>query len=316
MRSKNSISLNPAEFSVLAANLARQGRADLFLSGSGYPGETKNMIGLDVRDELIVTETTNRDHIAEFCFKTPEPTFGCLSYSYGRKTQGIRLNKTTDFPHGHLKKYSTILTYHDNMLSVTNTPSATETASIEDVIDRNRVSDGSIFDLSTLKTGQIRQSLGREEYINGVRKTLDYIKNGYIYQLNLTIKYSARIENLDSVGLFMHLWQDHPAPFYAYFSSGNYDLISTSPERFLKVENGQVLTQPIKGTLAFDEYSPEIVSQLVDSPKEAAELSMIVDMLRNDISLNCQFGSVTVDNTNRPLSSINCCKCIPTSGES
>ncbi len=289
MRSEPLISLDPNAFAALAGKLAKQGRADLFLSGPGYPGETMNMIGLDPCDDLIVTEKTTKDDISAFSFASPDPTFGFLSYPYGRMTQGVVLGKTSGFPLGHLKKYSTILSYHNNVLSVTGTVTP-------DIIEQSRASSEAVFNPSAIKTGPIKQSLGCDEYIEGIKKTLAYIRAGYIYQLNLTIKYSARIENIDPAGLFMHLQTSHPAPFYVYFTSVDNDIISTSPERFMQVVDGRVLSQPIKGTLAFDQYDPALIDDLVNSPKEAAELSMIVDMIRNDVSLNCKFGSVAVEN--------------------
>jgi para-aminobenzoate synthetase component 1 len=60
------------------------------------------------------------------------------------------------------------------------------------------------------------------------------------------------------------------------------------------VNNREVLSQPIKGTLRFDRYDDSMRRRLTESPKESAELSMIVDMVRNDISLNCEYGSVRV----------------------
>ncbi len=296
MRSDLSISLEPERFAALAAYLAARGDADMFLSGLGYPGETNSLVGFGPYDELIVTEETSKKDIAAFAFSTPDPTFGFLSYPYGRITQGVTPVKSSKFPLGYLKKYSTIITYSVNTMILTIAGEPNNIPAILKKTDISGPMSSPVIDHSSLESVNLRQSLERDDYIEGVKKALEYIRSGYIYQLNLTIKYSAEAANLDTAWLFMHLWKAHPAPFYAYFCSGSNKIISTSPERFLKVENGKVLSQPIKGTLAFDKYDESLISKLVDSPKEAAELSMIVDMIRNDISLNCQFGSVRVEN--------------------
>ncbi|MDH4157807.1 MAG: chorismate-binding protein, partial [candidate division Zixibacteria bacterium] len=105
-----------------------------------------------------------------------------------------------------------------------------------------------------------------------------------------------RVEKLDAAELFMYLWRRKPASFYSFFHSGPYRVISTSPERFLQVRDGQVLSQPIKGTLRFEHFDDALARKLTTSTKEDSELSMIVDLIRNDISYNCRYGSVRVEN--------------------
>ena len=78
------------------------------------------------------------------------------------------------------------------------------------------------------------------------------------------------------------------------FRVGEQVVVSTSPERFLRVRDGEVLSQPIKGTRAFDTFRQQVMDELTTSPKEDAELSMIVDLVRNDISAHCEYGSVKV----------------------
>ncbi len=130
--------------------------------------------------------------------------------------------------------------------------------------------------------------------MNGVRRTLELIREGQTYQLNLSIRFDQHAPGLDSLALFLDLFRRHPAPFYAWLNSRNQRILSTSPERFLKVENGRVLSQPIKGTTLFETYSPALKNALRANKKESAELSMIVDLIRNDISHHCVYGSVQV----------------------
>ncbi|MEZ5359239.1 MAG: chorismate-binding protein [Candidatus Zixiibacteriota bacterium] len=268
--------------------------ADLFLAASSYQDCGKSYICIYPTDEYTIDATAGREDLSRFCFADARPSFGYLSYSYGQLLRGIRTGKSSDFPLGHIKKYATVLLYDGQFLEV------------------NNYDDKNIIDLDSLLVAinqperpveshesqtaiALQQSLSRDEYIDGTRCTIDYIRDGYIYQLNLTIKYSATINRFDCDALFNHFWRNYPASHYALFTSGQYTIVSTSPERFLSISDGEVLSQPIKGTLDFTTRDTSLIRQLTESPKESAELSMIVDMVRNDISANCEVGSVRVN---------------------
>ena len=143
---------------------------------------------------------------------------------------------------------------------------------------------------------RLRQSLDRKGYVRRVERVLEHIRDGDTYQLNLSTRFDADLSGtgFDPLTFFMHMWDQHPAPFYAWLSHGSTRIISTSPERFLCVRDGQVLSQPIKGTLEFESFTEGMEKALTASPKESAELSMIVDLIRNDIAACCEYGSVQV----------------------
>ena len=243
---------------------------------------------------MIVTETNHKNEIAEFAFSDSDPTFGFLSYSYGMKLRDVITEKHTDFPLGHLKKYTTVLEYNR---AVSELIVYSRESQLPEKI-RKAISSAEAtteFHMSSHPKHDLLQSLSQEDYIDGVRKTLEHIREGYTYQLNLSIKFTIERESLDTLDLFTHLYKMYPAPFYAWFRSEQHQILSTSPERFLRVDGGRVLSQPIKGTLRFEQYDDSLVRILTESPKESAELSMIVDLIRNDISLNCEYGSVRVN---------------------
>ena len=288
-----SASANRKEFDALSACLAQEMDADLILSASGYPAQTDSIIGIRPTAELIFEESTTPDDVKRFCFDSPSMTLGYISYTYGMMLRGITSDKPLDFPLGHLKKYAAVVEFDDEsgILVVSGHDQM--------LLDEIRSHLHSPCDIATVKgrpTTSPTSSLGQAEYEAGVRTTLEQIRSGYTYQLNLSTQLSWECPDLNPLALFLELWQGHPAPFYVWFNSGQHKVLSTSPERFLQVQNGRVLSQPIKGTLHFDKYSAELAEQLTKSPKEDAELSMIVDLIRNDISANCEYGSVRVDN--------------------
>jgi len=124
-----------------------------------------------------------------------------------------------------------------------------------------------------------------------------YIQEGDCYQVNLAQRFSAQVKG-DPWAMYQKLREFSPAPFMAYMNLGDVHVISGSPERFLQVVSGDVETRPIKGT------RPRALDNTLDlanaralqsSAKDRAENLMIVDLLRNDISKNCEIGSVRAE---------------------
>ncbi len=101
----------------------------------------------------------------------------------------------------------------------------------------------------------------------------------------------------DAFSLFAKLYNDNPAPFFAFVNAGDDQIVSTSPERFLMQTNDRIETRPIKGTRPRGGTPIEdekLGRELKQSNKDDAELSMIVDLLRKDIGKICRAGSVRV----------------------
>ena len=130
----------------------------------------------------------------------------------------------------------------------------------------------------------------RERYLDAVRRAKEYIYAGDVYQVNLSQRFHARIEE-DPWDAWERLRARHPAPFSAFLRFGRRALLSVSPERFLELRGGRLVTCPIKGTRR---RSPGAAEELLASPKDDAELAMIVDLERNDLGRVCEAGTVRV----------------------
>ncbi|MEF2229829.1 MAG: chorismate-binding protein [Pseudodesulfovibrio sp.] len=294
-RSNFSASVSRGRFEALAWALARERGADMVLSAPGYPAQTVPVVGVGLADELVFTEATGPGEIKAFCFGSPGPAMGVVGYGYGMLLRGVETARPSGFPLGHLKKYAAWLEYHEaSGLVVAESADAgllDELAAMLDAVpERPAPAPRPPF-----PAGEPGFSLGREGYEAGVREVLARIRTGHTYQLNLSTRCVWRCPGLDALALLRSLWRSHPAPFYAWFASGRHRVLSTSPERFLRVAEGRVLSQPIKGTLRFDAGSSGLAERLTGSAKESAELSMIVDLVRNDIAANCRYGSVRVE---------------------
>ena len=145
-------------------------------------------------------------------------------------------------------------------------------------------------------TSNIVSSHTRESYGRAFRRIHQYIRDGDCYQVNLAQRFSASASG-DPWLAYQALRVINPAPFSAYLSTPYAQVLSSSPERFLRVHHGMVETKPIKGTrprAGHARLDAELAEQLRLSEKDRAENVMIVDLLRNDLSKNCELGSVKV----------------------
>jgi para-aminobenzoate synthetase component 1 len=145
-------------------------------------------------------------------------------------------------------------------------------------------------------TSPVTSNMTRERYGRAFRRIHDYIREGDCYQVNLAQRFAADASG-DAWLAYQALRVINPAPFSAFFSTPYVQVLSASPERFLKVEEGRVETKPIKGTrprAGHPRLDAELAEALRSSEKDRAENVMIVDLLRNDLSKNCRLGSVKV----------------------
>ena len=136
----------------------------------------------------------------------------------------------------------------------------------------------------------------RAEYAAAFARVQDHIRRGDCYQVNLTQRFVARAEG-DAWHAYLRLREINPAPFAAFLDFPDGRVLSSSPERFLRVDGDRVETKPIKGTRPRDAAAARdraLAEELRSSVKDRAENVMIVDLLRNDLGKSCEPGSVRV----------------------
>lgn len=135
-----------------------------------------------------------------------------------------------------------------------------------------------------------------ESYVDAVEKVRRYIERGDILQANISRKIMGR-GSFDPVSLYLRLRAVNPAPFAAYLNGGTFRILSSSPERFMRLKDGQAQTRPIKGTRSRGRDAvgdDRLLHDLAASEKDIAENVMIVDLMRNDLSKVCQPFTVNV----------------------
>ena len=152
------------------------------------------------------------------------------------------------------------------------------------------------IELSFASTGDLHAGMLKPAYLEAVAAIKEYIVSGHIYQANLAQRFETDFHG-SPFGFFKTLFEAAPAPFYAYIHAGDHHIVSTSPERFVRQAGKHVETRPIKGTRPRGRTAHEdqaMRKALVESAKDEAELSMIVDLLRNDFGRVCRAESVLV----------------------
>jgi len=143
---------------------------------------------------------------------------------------------------------------------------------------------------------RLTSNFSADGYRAAVQRAIDYVYAGDVFQVNLAQRLLHPATD-DSVTLYQRLRRCNPAPFAGYFDLGEFQIISASPERFLRVQDGQVESRPIKGTRPRTKQPEADLfrgDELRQSEKDRAENVMIVDLLRNDLSRVCRPESVRV----------------------
>jgi para-aminobenzoate synthetase component 1 len=144
----------------------------------------------------------------------------------------------------------------------------------------------------------LRSTFTRRGYLDAVARVREYIVAGDIFQANLSQRFQAQLP-VPPFQLYRQLRRRNPAPFSAYLDYGELQVLSASPERFLRLdqERREVETRPIKGTRPRGlgpMHDAALGRALAESEKDRAENVMIVDLLRNDLSRVCRPGTVRV----------------------
>lgn len=141
-------------------------------------------------------------------------------------------------------------------------------------------------------------NISQDRYFEDFERIQSHLNRGDFFEMNYTINYSSvcDLQKNDLKNIYFHLRKNVSAPMMALFLWNELSILSASPELFFKIlPTGQIITQPIKGTAPrfsdtdLDEMTKK---QLLKSPKDRAELLMITDLLRNDLSRICEVGTV------------------------
>jgi len=145
---------------------------------------------------------------------------------------------------------------------------------------------------------EIIYEMKKHTYMDIVKRAKEYIAAGDIFQSNLSQRVSAYIGDKSPWSLYKILSSINPSPFAAYIDFGDYQIVSSSPERLIRVKDNIIETRPIAGTRprGMDKKEDELMRiELLLNEKERAEHIMLIDLERNDLGKVSYYGSVIVD---------------------
>ncbi|HSW89213.1 MAG TPA: aminodeoxychorismate synthase component I [Candidatus Saccharimonadales bacterium] len=138
------------------------------------------------------------------------------------------------------------------------------------------------------------------QYLKDIKTCQEHLQKGESYQICLTNQITVQKQTTprDWLSLYLTLRKISPAPYSAYMRYGDFAILSSSPEMFLKIDKERIVTsKPIKGTIRrgkTEEEDTKLAENLGKTEKDFAENAMIVDLVRNDLGRVCEIGSVEV----------------------
>ncbi len=144
---------------------------------------------------------------------------------------------------------------------------------------------------------EMKRVCSRKAFIKSVKKAKDTIRRGEIFQANLSQRFSFNVHE-NASGIYPRLRRINPSPFFGILEAGSFQILSGSPERLVRLENGVIETRPIAGTRPRGRTAREDAANSLDlllSEKERAEHIMLVDLERNDMGRVAEYGSVHAD---------------------
>lgn len=143
----------------------------------------------------------------------------------------------------------------------------------------------------------LESNFRQEEFEKCVEDVRNYIKIGDVYQVNISQQFRGA-GRLQPVKLYKRFREANYGPYNAFLNAGEFSILSTSPEQFLRKRQDEIMTRPIKGTnrKSNDKAENELLKEeLFNSEKNRSELLMIIDLERNDLSRICIPGTVNVE---------------------
>ncbi|MGQ7818949.1 aminodeoxychorismate synthase component I [Metapseudomonas furukawaii] len=281
---------------------AERGRYDLFSAWplaelAPTPGESANDFAQRLREALAGLGEASLPETVSLPFVGG--LIGYLAYDFGRRVERLPEQALDDLqlPDARLGLYAwALVSDHQARTSQLVFHPSLESGERERLI--------ALFERPEPEaTGDFRlrapfaANLAEGDYRHAIERVQAYIQAGDCYQVNFTQRFQAPCDG-DPWAAYLALRSACPTPFAGYQALGGGDaILSLSPERFIRVSQGQVETRPIKGTRPRGRSAEEDRAQadeLLASPKDRAENLMIVDLLRNDLGRSCAIGSVRV----------------------
>ena len=290
---------NPSLFKEQLLHWAQQFREVAFLDSNNYPQAYSSydcMLAVDAFT-LLQTDYHNAfEDLKQYQQTTKDWLFGYLSYDLKNDSERLQSNNFDglDFPDLFFFQPKKIFLLKGNQLE-TRYLHLCDDELQEDYQDITTI----VPQQSTASESVVVQArIDQKKYLEQVQKMQEYIHKGDIYEANFCMEFYAENATIQPLEKFQKLNAISQPPFAVFLKNNQQYLLSATPERYLRKEGEDLISQPIKGTAK--RYEDPVADEkakddLASNPKERAENIMITDLVRNDLSRTAQKGSVQVE---------------------
>ena len=290
---------NPSLFKEQLLYWAQQFREVAFLDSNNYPQAYSSYDCLLAVDAftLLQTDYDNAfEDLKQYQQTTKDWLFGYLSYDLKNDSERLQSNNFDglDFPDLFFFQPKKIFLLKGNQLEtrylhLCDDELQEDYHDITTVVPQQSTASDSVM---------VQARIDQKKYLEQVQKMQEYIHKGDIYEANFCMEFYAENATIQPLEKFQKLNAISQPPFAVFLKNNQQYLLSATPERYLRKEGEDLISQPIKGTAkryedpVADEKAKE---DLASNPKERAENIMITDLVRNDLSRTAQKGSVQVE---------------------
>ena len=274
-------------------NWANQFNIFCLLDNNGYSFETpafECLLAVGSKRSISFSEKQNFEYLQSFYDKKPCWLFG--HFGYNATSLVYTNNKITNdkFGNGFFFEPEILIKLSNNNIEILK-------SDIEPQIIIEQIENFTHQKIDINCTINISQALTKEKYVEKITQLKAHIKRGDCYEINFCYQFFANNVEIDPIEKYYKLTQISPAPFAALYKLDKQYCLCASPERFLQKKGQQLISQPIKGTSKRDKNAlidEKNKNHLLLSEKEKCENVMVVDLVRNDMSMVCEKGSVKV----------------------
>jgi len=291
---------NTKEFKEQILNWSNQFREVVYLDSNDYPQKYSSYDMVLAVEAFTSIKTDYFDafqKLSEYYHITKDWLFGYLSYDLKNDTEHLKSDNFDglEFPDLFFFQPKKLFLLKGNELEIQYLKMVDD--EIESDFKEIVESQKSKVENPKYEV-QIEQRVPKEKYLEKVSNVLEHIQKGDIYEANFCMEFYSENAEINPLETYKKLNQISEAPFSVYFKNQNNYVLCSSPERYLRNENGKIISQPIKGTSKRFEDSKsdnQSKTELQNNPKERSENIMIVDLVRNDLSRTAEKSSVKVE---------------------
>ena len=269
----------------------------VFLNSNNHKSQINNyeaILALDSYSEIPYTRNNSLNKLDNFLKNTQDWVFGYLSYDLKNELENLESKNIDSFDLPNLfffQPKKIWLVSNSNVEALYLDGNQID----DDWTEINKINLSEKFSKSNKII--LKERLKKNQYQNKIKLLLDHIKRGDIYEANFCMEWFSQNANIIPSEVYIKLNEISKTPMSAFFKNKNLNLLSSSPERYIKRIKDRVVSQPIKGTSRRDQndmVDSKLMNELEANIKERSENIMIVDLIRNDLSRFSIPGSVIV----------------------